>query len=348
MNAPLTALLSAALFGISPVLAKALIGGMSPVLMAGILYLSSGVSLLGWHPKKSFLEIRDLKVQSKWKLFGATIVGGIIAPLFLTFGISRGSAFEVSLLLNLETVATTVIAALIFKEHVSRRLWVGKILLVSGAILLAIRPDAENVFSSASLLVLGACLFWGLDNNLTRDLEELSPSVLAGTKGLIAGLFNVTLAVLMGQGRATLSQVIGSSLLGAVSYGASLVLFVLALRRLGSSRTSTYFAVGPFIGMLAAVAFLGERPSPIQWLSSVFMALGILVLIRERHEHEHIHEEMTHSHGHIHDLHHEHEHNGTEGAEPHEHVHTHKPLVHTHVHLPDIHHRHGHGQKSLV
>ncbi len=342
MSGPLSALLSAALFGISPVLAKYLIGTMSPVLLAGLLYLGSGICLLIWNIPGALCELRALEPIQKWKLTGATVSGGIIAPLFLTFGISKGTAFEVSLLLNLETVATTLIAAFVFKEHVSRRVWFGKVLLIAGAVILTLRPGIEGSFSLASLLVIGACVFWGIDNNLTRDIEELRPSVLAGAKGLVAGAFNVTLAIILGVGQVSVKQIVESSVLGAFSYGASLVLFVLALRKLGSSRTSTYFAAGPFIGMLAAVTFLGEKPTLAQWGSSVLMGLGIWVLVREKHEHVHTHEPIAHSHKHVHDEHHQHEHHGTEGPEPHDHPHVHAVITHSHPHLPDIHHRHGH------
>jgi drug/metabolite transporter (DMT)-like permease len=343
MNGPLLALFSAALFGISPVVAKTLIGDMSPALLAGLLYLGSGLVLLAVNPRRAFEEVRSLNPKQKWKLAGAIVSGGIIAPLFLTYGISRGSAFEVSLLLNLETVATTLIAALIFREHVGSRVWLGKAFLVGGAILLTLQPSGTgNAFSVGSLLVIGACFFWGIDNNLTRDIEELRPSVLAGTKGLSSGVFNVTLAITLGIGQITLSQVAGSLTLGAVSYGASLVLFVLALRKLGSSRTSTYFSSGPFIGMLGAVLFLGEKPNAAQWLSSLLMGIGVWVLIREKHEHEHAHEPIAHSHRHVHDEHHQHLHEGSEGPEPHDHFHIHDPVTHTHRHVPDIHHRHSH------
>lgn len=345
LSGALLALISAVLFGVSPVLIKLVSGGLPPVLMAGILYLGSGIGLLGFRflrREPIFQTLLALPKKVKLQLAGAIICGGIFAPLCLTYGIFYSSAFQVSALLNMETVATTLIAGFIFREHISGRVWAGKVLVVIGAVLISMTGKADAVFSFSSLFIIGACIFWGLDNNITRDIEELPPSLLAGFKGLIAGLFNIVLALSLKQtaaGLLNLSIVLG---IGAVSYGLSLVFFVYALRKIGASRTSTYFAAGPFIGMLAAVVFLGERPDFFHWAAGFLMLIGIWVLYLEHHEHEHTHEEMEHSHTHVRDEHHQHDHDGTEGPEPHEHLHKHTRLTHTHPHLPDIHHRHQH------
>ena len=259
----------------------------------------------------------------------------------ISCGILYSPAFQVSALLNLETVATTLIAWFIFHEHVSRRVWLGKILIVLGA--LSISVSQSNSFLSASaIFVAVACVFWGIDNNLTREIEDMPPSLLAGIKGLCAGLFNILLALILRQTSQALSGIALTVIIGALSYGLSLVLFVYALRKIGASRTATYFATGPFIGMLVAVVFLGERPPFLHWAAGFFMLAGIYALYRESHEHLHTHEPQAHSHLHIHDEHHQHEHDGTEGLEPHEHLHDHIRLTHSHPHLPDIHHRHQH------
>jgi drug/metabolite transporter (DMT)-like permease len=342
---PVAALLSAALFGVSPVFAKILVGDTSPILLAGLLYLGSGISLLAGAPgarEGSFQKLKALSASHKLKLLGAIASGGIVAPLLLMFGLKYASAFETSVLLNLETVATTLIAYFVFHEHVSRRVWAGKVLLLVGAALILAVPGVRFTFSIPGLFVIGACVFWGLDNNLTRDVEDLSPSILAGTKGLCAGVFNIALAYLLGQSAIGAGSLIASLGLGALSYGLSLVLFVKALRVLGASRTSTYFATGPFWGMLLAVLLLGEHPPILHWIAAGLMGLGAFVLYRERHVHEHTHEEMKHRHQHIHDEHHQHFHDGSEGPEPHDHAHAHQSLIHSHGHLPDIHHRHRH------
>ncbi|MBC7690252.1 MAG: EamA family transporter [Methylotenera sp.] len=342
---PLYSLFSAALFGVSPALAKLVIGDMSPVLLAGLLYLGSGLGLqllLFWQRQKTWSALRGLALHQKLKLAGAVVCGGILAPLCLTFGIQTGTAFEVSLLLNLETVATTLIAWLIFHEYIGPRVWTGKVLLLVGAGIITLQPHLGFVFSRSALLILGACLFWGIDNNLTRDVEDLPPTVLASIKGWGAGTFNTALAFALGSKLVSPAQVAGSLSIGALSYGVSLVLFVKALREIGSARASTYFAAGPFFGMVAALFFLGEHPSSFQWLSAVFMAAGLWALYGERHSHVHQHEPLRHSHAHTHDEHHQHTHDGSEGPEPHTHEHHHDPLTHAHAHSPDIHHRHGH------
>lgn len=341
----LLSLLSAALFGVSPVLAKLVIGDMSPILLAGLLYLGSGIGLqiyLFVQRKDTISELKLLSNKNRFKLLGTIIAGGILAPLCLAYGIKLGSAFEVSLLLNLETVATTLIAWLIFREHVGREVWLGKILLVIGGIFITINLQNGFSISHAGLFLAAACIFWGMDNNLTRDIEELSPTVLASIKGWIAGTFNTLLALSLGHFSVGVGQAAGTLLIGAFSFGLSLVLFIEALRLIGASRTSTYFAIGPFIGMLLSVLLLREHPTNLQWIASVIMAAGLLIVYKERHSHIHTHPPITHKHPHIHDEHHQHNHTSQEGPEPHEHTHTHKALTHEHVHWPDIHHRHKH------
>jgi drug/metabolite transporter (DMT)-like permease len=339
------AILSAALFGISPVLCKMLIGDMSPALLAGLLYLGSGISLqtlLFCQRRNSVRELRQISLRSRFKLLGAVISGGVVAPLCLTYGIKYGTVSEVTLLLNLETVATTLISWLIFKEYIGPRVWTGKILILTAASIIVFRMEGQPSLSLSGLLVVFACIFWGVDNNLTRDVEELPATVLAGIKGLGAGIFTTVAALLFSSGRATGLQIGGALTIGALSYGLSLVLFVEALRKIGSARTCTFFAVGPFIGTLLSVVLLGERPPAPYWFATVLMLGGVFLLYRERHRHLHTHELITHHHRHFHDEHHQHAHDGMDVGEPHDHIHTHGPITHIHGHWPDIHHRHGH------
>ena len=344
---PLLATLSAVLFGISPVLCKIVIGKMSPILLAGLLYLGSGIGLsllLARQGRHIIGETRGISRSHRFKLLGTVLAGGVIAPLFLVYGITYGKASEVSLLLNLETVATTVIAWLIFKEHVSLHVWTGKILIVLAAAMVILASPAEVSFSLSGFLVALACLFWGIDNNLTRELEDLSATALAAIKGYGAGLFNIMLAAILGFGSLTIYQVGGALLIGAFSYGASLVLFIKALRKIGAARSSTFFAIGPFIGVLASLILLHEQPPTFFWLATSMMLAGVFCLYYERHEHPHRHEAVTHRHQHTHgvDDHHGHSHSDEELTEPHDHYHVHEPITHTHVHWPDTHHRHEH------
>ncbi|MGK5088378.1 DMT family transporter [Bdellovibrionota bacterium FG-2] len=311
LPAPLIAILAAAVFGISPALIKASIGNVPPVLLAGLLYLGSGIGLLGFRVARCqaiFEELRALSTIQKYRLIGAIVSGGIIAPVFLTYGLRTGTAFEVSGLLNLETVATTIIAWLFFHEHIGWHVWIGKVLVLVGAFVMCVQDVSSVSISPAVILLCGACLFWGLDNNLTRDVEDLAPSLLAGVKGLVAGTFNILLGLLLRESFSSFDSTVIALGIGAISYGLSLVLFVLALRLMGASRTSTYFATGPFLGMIFSLVILGERPSLIEWIGSAIMVVGVWTLYREHHEHVHSHEGLTHSHPHYPDIHHRHRH----------------------------------------
>jgi len=344
------AILSAALFGVSPVLCKMLIGEMSPALLAGLLYLGSGIGLqlfLLLTGRNSIQELGRISSQSRLKLLGAVLSGGIIAPLCLTYGIKYGTASEVTLLLNLETVTTTLISWMVFKEYIGPRVWTGKLLILIAAAVIILQNEGELSLSLPGVLVFIACIFWGIDNNLTRDVEELPSTTLALFKGFGAGIFNIILALLFTTGSATAIQTSGALSIGALSYGLSLVLFVEALRRIGAARTTTFFAVGPFIGTLLSIVMLGENPPTPYWIAASLMFGGIFLLYREKHGHLHTHESFLHQHGHIHDEHHPHPHAGVNSRWRHDHPHSHEPLTHIHGHWPDVHHRHGHqGGKS--
>lgn len=318
---------------------------MSPALLAGLLYLGSGVGLqliLIVQRKNAAHELQDLSPKNRLKFIGAIVAGGLVAPICLAYGIKYGTAFEVSLLLNLETVATTVIAWLVFKEYIGPYVWWGKVLILLGAVIVVLRSDGGAGFSFSGLLVVFACIFWGVDNNLTHDVQELSSTVLASVKGLAAGAISVILAALFFPGPVTVPQIAGALAIGAVSYGLSLVLFVEALRKIGAARTSTFFASGPFAGTLFSVALLGERPPLSYWMATALMLAGIFLLYREVHQHSHSHEALAHAHKHSHDEHHRHAHEVDDKQETHEHYHVHEEITHSHAHWPDIHHRHRH------
>jgi drug/metabolite transporter (DMT)-like permease len=337
------ALLSAILFGMSPVACKAIVGQMPASLLAGLLYLGSGLGLTGAVFRQrtgAFAVLASLSRRQWATLSGAILAGGVAAPLFLAYGILHGTATEVSLLLNFETVATTLLAWMIFHEHIGARVWIGKVFIVGASILVVLTGSGEVKLSISGLSILVACLLWGIDNNLTRELETLPASLLACLKGWSAGIFNVLLSLFLFRSQVTALQVSGVLVIGALSYGASLVLFVLALREIGSARTSTWFASGPFIGAILSVLVLGERPPSEYWLAAPVMLSGMFFLFGETHRHTHRHERYAHVHPHVHDDHHLHEHEEDDEGKHHHHVH--EPMTHTHVHWPDIHHRHGH------
>ena len=340
-----SAILSAILFGISPVACKLLMGDMTSSLLAGLLYLGSGLglSLVVHHQRIRVCEtVGSLSMRQWGYLAGAILSGGIAAPLFLAYGMRMGTASEVSLLLNFETVATTLLAWIVFHEQVGFRVWIGKLFIVGASIMVLFAGGNELQVSLPGLSVLAACLLWGVDNNLTREVESLPAPLLACMKGWIAGIFNVMLSVILFKSQVTALQVSGTLVIGALSYGASLVLFINALREIGSARTSTWFASGPFIGAILSVLVLGERPPGEYWVAAMVMLSGMLFLYGELHRHLHRHESITHAHPHEHDEHHQHVHEGQVYPGRHDHLHTHEPLTHSHVHWPDVHHRHTH------
>ncbi|OYD52427.1 EamA family transporter [Thauera propionica] len=339
------ALLAAALFGASTPFAKLLVGEMSPWLLAGLLYLGSGIGLAvarlirdrSWRP--SGLG------EGEWPwLLGAIFFGGVLGPLALMFGLMRTSGSTASLLLNLEAVLTAVIAWVVFKENADRRIVIGMLAIVAGGVVLS--WSGRHAGTSdwyGPFAIVAACLCWAIDNNLTRRVAASDALFIAGAKGAVAGSVNAGLAFALGASLPTGPILLVTLAVGLLGYGISLVLFVLALRGLGTARTGAYFSTAPFIGAAVSLVLLGESTSPAFWLASALMVWGVWLHLTEHHEHEHVHEPMEHSHRHVHDDHHQHEHAfGWTGEEPHEHWHRHEAMVHKHPHFPDIHHRHSH------
>ena len=341
----LLAILSAALFGASTPFAKLLLGTIDPWMMAGLLYLGAGAGLAAVHFSRKGLRIPAVeaplrRVDLPW-LALVIAAGGVVGPLLLMFGLARTDAAGASLLLNLEGLATMGIAWVVFRENVDRRLLLGAFAILAGAVLLAWQGQAS--FEWGAVLIAGACLFWGIDNNLTRRLSSADPVQIAMLKGLVAGAVNLALAMTNGAGLPRLGILLAAILVGFLGYGVSLALFVLGLRHLGAARTGAYFSLAPFVGAVLAVAMLGEPLSIKLVVAGGLMGLGLWLHLSERHEHEHTHDAMEHEHRHHHDEHHRHEHDPSVATdEPHAHWHRHPPLVHRHPHYPDLHHRHKH------
>ncbi|VVO66688.1 hypothetical protein PS903_01061 [Pseudomonas fluorescens] len=341
----LYALAAAALFGASTPLAKQLGVNVSPVLLAGLLYLGSGLGLTvvrfvrdhGW--KKVGIA------SSEWPwLIGAIGFGGVLGPVALMFGLTRTSGATASLMLNLEAVLTALLAWVVFKENADRRIVGGMVAIIAGGVVLAWPQETTQTHDLLGPLAVSlACLCWGIDNNLTRKVSASDAVFLAGFKGLVAGLVNCSLALLLGARWPDFSVLAPTLVLGFVGYGISLVLFVLALRGLGSARTGAYFSTAPFLGAAIAILALGEPVSLSFWAAAVLMGIGVWLHLTESHSHEHQHLPMTHEHRHVHDEHHQHEHSFEwNGTEAHSHVHDHAQIQHSHPHFPDIHHRHTH------
>lgn len=341
----LYALVAAALFGASTPLAKLLGVDTPPILLAGLLYLGSGVGLTlvrlvrdrGWQ--------RPGLPAGEWPwLLGAIFFGGVLAPVALMFGLTRTAGATASLMLNLESVLTAVLAWVVFKENADRRIVIGMVAIVLGGVVLSWPQETTTAHDwIGPLAVAFACLCWAIDNNLTRKVSASDALFIAGSKGLAAGVVNGGLALAIGSQLPALGTLGAILLVGFFGYGVSLVLFVLALRGLGSARTGAYFSTAPFLGAAVAILMLGESVSVMFLLAAALMALGVWIHLMENHVHEHQHEPLNHNHRHTHDEHHQHEHDFEwDGTEPHSHPHVHAPTRHSHAHFPDVHHRHRH------
>lgn len=344
-NAPvLAALGAAALFGASTPLAKALIGDVPPLLLAGIVYLGSGVGLALARLARDRGWKNPNMPRNEWPwLGGAVFFGGILGPALLMFGLARTSASTASLLLNLEAVLSALIAWVVFHENADRRIVLGMVAIVAGGVVLSWQGAASLESWIGPGLIASACLCWAIDNNLTRKVSGHDALFIATTKGTVAGMVNVSLALLAGALIPPLSAVGAAMVIGLLGYGTSLVLFVHALRGLGTARTGAYFSTAPFIGAAVAILVLGESASPGFWTASFLMGIGVWLHITESHAHLHDHEPVQHDHSHVHDAHHRHDHgDGTGGEEPHAHPHSHAWVRHAHPHYPDVHHQHRH------
>jgi drug/metabolite transporter (DMT)-like permease len=344
----MSALGAAVLFGASTPIAKRLVGEIDPVMLAGLLYAGSGLGLA------CGLLVRYIAARSSptgislprgidiaW-LGGAILFGGVLGPVLLMVGLISITASASALLLNLEAVFTALLAWFVFHENFDRRIALGMGLIVMAGVVLAWAPGSDEV-SRGALFVGGACLCWAIDNNFTRKIAANDAMAIASVKGLIAGAVNIGIAIAAGAAMPSLSLSTTAALVGLAGYGVSLMLFIVALRALGTARTGAYFSVAPFVGAAVAIGLQHEPITPTLLVAGALMAWGVWLHVSERHEHSHAHERMEHSHSHVHDAHHRHVHGfAWAGEEPHVHPHTHRPMRHAHPHFPDIHHQHRH------
>lgn len=342
------ALLAALLFGASTPLAKSLLPQVAPVLMAGLLYFGSGVGLGIYRlirSRTNAIGSREAALTRKdlpW-LIGAIVTDGIVGPVLLMWGLAATPASSASLLLNLEGVLTALLAWFVFKENFDARIALGMALIAAGGMCISWIGRPEVGVPWGSLAIVGACLAWGIDNNLTRKVSAGDPVQIAMLKGLVAGSVNTFLAFTLGAKLPSVSSLLAVGVVGFFGYGVSLTLFVLALRHIGTARTGAYFSIAPFVGAVISILFLGDMLTVSFGVATVFMGLGVWLHLTERHKHAHRHDPMEHEHLHSHDTHHQHAHGPTDPpGEPHLHRHRHEELVHSHPHFPDIHHRHDH------
>jgi drug/metabolite transporter (DMT)-like permease len=337
---------AAVLFGVSTPLAKGLLSHLSPLLLAGTMYLGSGLGLAAVLAIRAGTKRRDPipwpRGSAVWWLLTTILSGGILGPYLLLYGLQTTDSASASLILNLEGVFTALLAWFVFRENFDRRIALGMSLIVAGGALLALGPTVRAHGLIGPLAIGGACLAWSIDNNLTRKVSVHDAAFIACAKGLVAGASAMALALAAGAGMPNPKVILQAGSLGFVTYGLSLTLFVMALRSLGTARTAAYFSLAPFIGAVLALS-LGAPFTPALLWAGLLMAAGVWLHLSEHHSHWHRHEPLTHEHAHVHDAHHRHDHGPEwDGKEPHSHAHHHEPLEHSHAHYPDIHHRHGH------
>lgn len=338
------ALGSALLFGASTPFSKLLLGTVDPWLLAGLLYMGAGLGLAAVHVGRKALGIgmSEASLQKDDLPWLAVVIvsGGIIGPLLLLFGLRATTAASGALLLNLEGLATMAIAWLIFRENVDRRLLIGALAILAGAALLSWQGHGVGLDAGVALIA-GACVAWGIDNNLTRKLSASDPIVIAMIKGIAAGTVNIAISLSQGIDVPDIDFIAAAGFVGFFGIGISLALFVAALRYLGTARTGAYFSLAPFIGAVIAIAMLHEPLTSMLLIAGALMGFGLWMHLTEHHAHEHVHEPLEHEHAHIHNEHHRHHHDGPV-TEPHSHRNRHERLVHAHPHYPDLHHRHDH------
>lgn len=342
------ALLAALLFGASTPLAKLLGADVSPVLLAGLLYAGSGLGLGSWllvrwlRPREADAEAALQRRDIPW-LAGAVLFGGVVGPVLLMLGLASTPASSASLLLNLESVLTALVAWVVFRENVDVRIFLGMAAIVAGGVLLSWTQAPPAGLPWGALAIAGACACWAIDNNLTRAVSGGDPVQIAAIKGGVAGTINIVAALALGHRLPDVLHLVSAGAIGLTGYGISLVAFVFALRHLGAARTGAYFSTAPFVGAGLSLLLLREMPGVGFWVAGGLMALGVWLHVSERHEHEHEHEALEHEHLHTHDEHHQHVHEFEfDGIGPHSHPHAHTPMIHSHPHYPDLHHRHRH------
>jgi drug/metabolite transporter (DMT)-like permease len=338
-------LVSALLFGAGTPVAKLLLGEVSPWMLAGLLYIGSGIGLGVFRLVRRSARVR-LQRRELPALAGAIFFGGVCGPVLLLLGLSSMPATGASLLLNAEAVLTALLAWVVFRENVDRRVAIGMACIVAGAVILAIPTGAQLGSVWPTLAIVGACLCWAIDNNLTRKVALADATWLAAVKGGVAGPVNLALAFLLGATLPHPGVIAAAMAVGLISYGVSLVLFIVSMRHVGTARAGAYFSIAPFFGAVLAI-ILGEPITPAVAVAAALMAIGVYLHVTERHAHPHTHEPLAHDHWHTHDEHHQHEHDGPVAAGVrHRHLHAHEATTHEHPHFPDAHHRHGHGAGS--
>lgn len=346
MNLPAAvapAILSAALFGAATPASKLLLASLTPFQLAGLLYAGAALGVIPFALRTGGLRppARGDSVN-RWRLLGAIVAGGMLAPVLLLLALGSSDAASISLWLNFEVAATAILGVLVFREHLGARGWCAVAAAFAGGTILSLPQGMAGL--GAALLVLLACACWGLDNHLTALIDGITPSQSTFWKGLVAGAANLAIGFAFNPLSAGLSVVLCALLVGALAYGASIVLYIRSAQLLGATRAQIAFACAPFFGVLGSVLVLEESLTGVHLAAGMLFIIGIALFAFERHSHAHAHEAMEHEHSHRHDdAHHLHTHPDLPPGAVHTHRHRHEPMTHAHPHWPDLHHRHDHG-----
>ncbi len=339
------AVLAAALFGMSAPISKLLISEIPPLMMASLVYLGAGLGMFLIDLTRVLMKAKRSEARlakNELPFILAMIALDIAAPVSLMLGLALTTAANAALLSNFEIVATSVIALLVFKEAVGKRLWISIALITIASIILTTNDVFNFSFSLGSIFVLLSGVFWGFENNCTRKLSIKDPLQVVIIKGLGSGTGALIIAAYANELAWNIRFILPALLLGFFSYGLSIFLYVTAQRSLGAIRTSAYYAVAPFIGVILSFFLFDEPITTTFMIASLFMIAGTYFAVAEKHEHHHVHHRFEHEHRHSHsDNHHKHAHEEDYTRE-HSHSHVHLEVIHTHEHTPDIHHRHAH------
>ena len=295
-QATVFAFLAAALYALNMPFSRLLLGSVEPLFMAAFLYLGAGLGMLGlWYfsTAKTDRVIAPIKIDEKPYILGMVLLD-ILAPALLMFGLRSTLAANASLLNNFEIVATSLIALVLFKEAISRRLWIGLVLVTLASALLSLEGFSAFRFSTGSLLILAASTTWGLENNFTRKLSNRNSSDIVIIKGIGSGFGSLLLALLTREAFPRVGFVLLVMLLGFVAYGLSINYYVKAQKQLGAAKTSAYYAIAPFLGVIFSFLIFRALPMPTFWVGLILMAAATWFLITDTISIQH-----THLHKHI-------------------------------------------------
>ncbi len=343
----LSCVVSAVLFGASTPATKSLTTLLGPFQIAGLLYAGAALAVSPWalRPWLASWAAGSQQPRQRGYLLGALALGGVVGPVLLVVGLSLSRAGDVALWLNLETVATALLARMWFREHLHAPTWLAVALIVTASALLSLgQADAWL----GALFVAGACLAWGFDNNFTSLIGEYTPAQVTFAKGVVGAGVNLALALLLDTEPLAPSPAAQALIVGGLGYGASLVLYVSGAQLLGATRSQLVFSTAPAWGLLLSWVAYGEPLAKTQLVAATLMAAAIWLWSRENHSHRHRHEPVVHTHWHRHDDGHHDGHHDTPRQRPlasarwHSHEHRHESVEHEHSHLPDLHHRHPH------